>query len=77
MWISNRTLLAATLLLLAGTAAGSSQSASISPQPAGGISAPLMAASAPANTGKILLVDGTSHMLQNDGTSKICLAGGC
>ena len=27
--------------------------------------------------GKILLVDGASFILQTDGTSKICLAGGC
>lgn len=30
-----------------------------------------------AITGKILLVDGSSHLLQVDGTSKICRAGGC
>lgn len=30
-----------------------------------------------AVTGKILLVDGASFILQTDGTSKICLAGGC
>lgn len=28
-------------------------------------------------TGKILLVDGTSFILQTDGASKICRAGGC
>lgn len=28
-------------------------------------------------TGKILLVDGSFHLLQVDGTSKICIAGGC
>ena len=37
----------------------------------GGTSAP------PGTTGKILLVDGVSFILQTDGTSKICLAGGC
>jgi len=31
----------------------------------------------PGSSGKILLVDGVSFILQTDGTSKICLAGGC
>lgn len=31
----------------------------------------------PAATGKILLVDGVSFILQTNGTSKICRAGGC
>lgn len=36
------------------------------------------AASNPAQpTGKILRVDGISHILRVDGTSKICRAGGC
>ncbi|WP_027517871.1 hypothetical protein [Bradyrhizobium sp. WSM1417] len=30
-----------------------------------------------ANTGSILLVDGSSFLLQVDGTSRVCLAGGC
>lgn len=30
-----------------------------------------------ASTNRLLLVDGTSFMLQTDGVSKICLAGGC
>lgn len=30
-----------------------------------------------AVTGKILLVDGASFILQTDGTSKICISGGC
>lgn len=30
-----------------------------------------------AITGKILLVDGTSFILQTDAASKICRAGGC
>jgi hypothetical protein len=29
------------------------------------------------STGKILLIDGASHLLKVDGTSKICIAGGC
>lgn len=33
-------------------------------------------ASAPV-TGKILLVDGVSHLLQVDAVSKVCRAGGC
>jgi hypothetical protein len=33
--------------------------------------------SAIGTTGKILLVDGTSFILQTDATSKICRAGGC
>lgn len=32
---------------------------------------------APATKGSILLVDGSSHLLQVDGVSKICIAGGC
>lgn len=32
---------------------------------------------APVAAGKILLVDGTSFILQTDATSKICRAGGC
>lgn len=28
-------------------------------------------------SGKLLLADGASFLLQVDGTSKICLAGGC
>ncbi len=32
---------------------------------------------APPSTGKILLVDGSSHLLQTDAASKICIAGGC
>lgn len=32
---------------------------------------------APLPTGKILLVDGVSHLLQVDAVSKVCLAGGC
>lgn len=44
----------------------------------GGIGGAISAASVtPPTTGKILLVDGTSHLLQVDGASKICLAGGC
>lgn len=31
----------------------------------------------PSGTNDILLVDGTSFILQTDGASKICLAGGC
>jgi hypothetical protein len=31
----------------------------------------------PPISGKLLLVDGVSFLLQTDGTSKICLAGGC
>lgn len=31
----------------------------------------------PKPTGKILLVDGASFVLQVDAASKICLAGGC
>lgn len=31
----------------------------------------------PQPTGKILLVDGVSHILFVDGVSKICRAGGC
>lgn len=31
----------------------------------------------PPISGKLLLVDGSSFLLQTDGTSKICLAGGC
>jgi hypothetical protein len=30
-----------------------------------------------ASSGKILLVDGASFILQTDGTSKICRAAGC
>jgi hypothetical protein len=30
-----------------------------------------------AQSGKLLLVDGVSFLLQVDGASKICLAGGC
>ncbi len=33
--------------------------------------------SIPAPTGRILMVDGVSLVLQTDGVSKICLAGGC
>lgn len=29
------------------------------------------------NSGKILLVDGVSHLLSRDNASKICRAGGC
>lgn len=32
---------------------------------------------APAPTGDILLADGTSFILQTDGASLICIAGGC
>ena len=31
----------------------------------------------PSGSNDILLVDGTSYLLQTDGTSKICLASGC
>ena len=33
--------------------------------------------SVPVPTGKILLVDDTSFLLQTDGASKVCRAGGC
>lgn len=33
--------------------------------------------SVPPQTGKILMTDGTSFVLQTDGASKICIAGGC
>ena len=32
---------------------------------------------APLPAGKVLLVDGVSHLLQVDGTSKVCKAPGC
>lgn len=35
------------------------------------------AASGSALAGKLLLVDGVSFLLQTDGTSKVCRAGGC
>lgn len=38
--------------------------------PSGGVAAP-------APTGKILLIDGTSFLLLLDGTSKLCRVGGC
>ena len=36
-----------------------------------------IAAGSPPPSGKILLVDGVSFLLQTDGVSKICRAGGC
>lgn len=38
---------------------------------------PHLGGTAAPSTNRLLLVDGTSFMLQTDGTSKICLAGGC
>lgn len=40
-----------------------------------GVGSPPIAA--PAGTGKVLLVDATSFLLQTDSASKVCLAGGC
>ena len=37
----------------------------------------ILIAPLPATTGKVLLVDGVSHLLQVDGTSKVCKAPGC
>jgi len=34
-------------------------------------------APAPSGSNDILLVDGSSYLLQTDGASKICLASGC
>ena len=31
----------------------------------------------PAATGKVLLANGSSFLLETNGTSKVCLAGGC
>lgn len=42
-----------------------------------GSNASLGGAAAPAPTGKLLLVDGTSFLLLANGTDKLCLAGGC
>lgn len=43
--------------------------------PGPGVTAP--GGSVPPPTGKILLVDGASFILQTDAASKICRAGGC
>lgn len=43
----------------------------------GGGFGPGGSAAAPAATGKILMVDGASFILQTDAASKICRAGGC
>lgn len=42
----------------------------------GGVSVP-STGGALAPNGKVLLADGVSFLLQTDGTSKVCLAGGC
>lgn len=64
----------AILLILSGVAAAWAISPSQQIILFGGNSS---ASSPPAPTGKILQVDGVSHILQVDGISKICIAGGC
>lgn len=76
---------AAALIAIASTAAlAAGLGGSISPQIGGGVDfgtdggiSGKSAPAAPAASGKILLVDGASFILQTDGTSKICRAGGC
>ena len=57
--------------------------ATVTPQIGGGVGqfdggvASQGVAAGPQPTGKILLVDGASFILQTDGTSKVCRAGGC
>lgn len=71
-------LMVALALILAA-----SHGATITPQIGGGIGqfdggiSQSAASLGPQPTGKILLVDGVSHLLQIDGVSRVCLAGGC
>lgn len=79
MWILNRVFLIVALLMVAGAARpdgiGGYETIFGGLSGFGGIGRTGKAIVQP--TGKILLVDGVSHLLQTDGTSKVCLAGGC
>jgi hypothetical protein len=72
--------LAAALLLIGLTLVA--QASTVTPQIGGGISQfdggiGWSGTVAAQPTGKLLMVDAASHVLQTDGTSKVCLAGGC
>lgn len=55
--------------------------APLGPMQSGGLGGPMIPGTvtnaAPPISGKLLLADGSSFLLQTDGTSKICLSGGC
>lgn len=70
---------AATLAAFGGLAKASGLSGSISPQVGGGIGLGFDgglggAGKPPTNNGVVLLADGTSKLLQTDGTSKVIKA---
>lgn len=61
----------AVILLLATVAASFAQLSTMGIGPAGD------PAAGGGTTGKILLVDAASFLLQTDSVSKVCIAGGC
>jgi len=82
MSTSSKTIAAALVLLSAVLFGASLYAATMTPQIGGGISQfdggiSSQGSQAPQPTGDILLVDGASFILQTDGASLICRAGGC
>ena len=75
---------AAFLLIMAALVSAGAYAATVTPQRGGGINqfdggigSSGGGGVAPEPTGFVLMVDGASRILQTDGTSKVCRAGGC